>query len=268
MPTHYPKRKRAPIDYAAVAADEAQALLPPPPQQRAAKRQATRLAHRPLDTPAPTVEDLLRLDPDLRPAPSSATASLLSALRGRRWPSSSDTASEQEHRARERREQRNYAPSSSSELWDSDLPDPADDSSSEILASLNPEAGLANRPSPAPSDPLADGNYTLADDPLTTLTVQEVLDLVGTVVYFVRSVKKVRIDLTSPLSVTRALNSRDGVWDDQSIDWTKYVDRAWRHRFDAVDSLYEMPLGHVAALVDVVMQFKYELGDKGIAIIL
>ncbi|KAI1209401.1 uncharacterized protein F4807DRAFT_467659 [Annulohypoxylon truncatum] len=108
--------------------------------------------------------------------------------------------------------------------------------------------------------------YQPRTNPLTELSVQEVVDFVGTVIYFVRAVKRIRIDVANPLSVTRALDARDRVWDDPARDWAKYGDRAWRHRFHVADGLYEMPLGHVAALVDVVMRFKEDLDDKGIHI--
>ncbi|XDG09717.1 hypothetical protein ABKA04_009332 [Annulohypoxylon sp. FPYF3050] len=98
----------------------------------------------------------------------------------------------------------------------------------------------------------------------TQYTVQELIDLVGTVVTFVRKVKQVPIDITDPSSVSQELDSQDPLWDNTSVNWTKFAHQAWHHRWSEADTLNEMPLGVVTALANEVLRFKGDLLDKGI----
>ncbi|KAI1460449.1 hypothetical protein F4805DRAFT_393442 [Annulohypoxylon moriforme] len=105
-------------------------------------------------------------------------------------------------------------------------------------------------------------------DPMTELTIQGIVDMVGAVTFFAQNVQRMRIDVTSPMSVMMALNSQDSLWDAPHQAWVKYADRAWRHRFHIADKLYDMELGDLVTLADVAMKFKEDLSAKGIEIML
>ncbi|KAI0889365.1 uncharacterized protein GGS22DRAFT_184942 [Annulohypoxylon maeteangense] len=151
-------------------------------------------------------------------------------------------------------------------LYERELPTYATSSASSYVTDSDPEAGAKF----LQKFPAIDmDEYRPSIDPTSTLSMQEMAEMIGTVTFFAKNVNRMRIDITQPLSVMRGLYSRLEVWDDETIDWVKYRNRAWRHRWHVANELFEMPMGDVAALADVAMKFVEDLRDlKGIDVLL